>query len=83
VRVLVANAGSSSLKLSLLDPDDAELWARELAAPRAVIEPDVVAEALAALPAHPRSSATASSTAESASAPRSALTPTCWRCFVT
>jgi acetate kinase len=26
VRVLVANAGSSSLKLSLLDHDDAELW---------------------------------------------------------
>jgi acetate kinase len=53
VRVLVANAGSSSLKLSLLDGDDSELWSRELEAPRAVIEPDVVASALAELPARP------------------------------
>jgi acetate kinase len=53
VRVLVANAGSSSLKLSLIDSDDAQLWARELAAPRAVIEPEAVADALAELPAAP------------------------------
>ena len=53
MRVLVANAGSSSLKLSLLDGDDSELWSRELEAPRAVIEPDVVASALAGLPARP------------------------------
>jgi acetate kinase len=53
VRVLVVNAGSSSLKLSLLDADDSELWASELAAPRAVVEADVVATALAELPATP------------------------------
>ena len=53
VRVLVVNAGSSSLKLSLLDADDSELWSRELAAPRAVVEADVVAAALAELPAKP------------------------------
>jgi acetate kinase len=53
VRVLVANAGSSSLKLSLLDSDDSELWARELAAPRAAIEHGAVADALAELPAAP------------------------------
>jgi len=53
LRVLVANAGSSSLKLSMLDSDDSELWARELAAPRAVVEEDVVAAALAELPAVP------------------------------
>jgi acetate kinase len=50
VRVLVANAGSSSLKLSLLDADDTELWACELGAPRAVVERDAVAAALAELP---------------------------------
>jgi acetate kinase len=49
VRVLVANAGSSSLKLSLLDSDDSELWAHELAAPRAVIEQEAVADGLAEL----------------------------------
>jgi acetate kinase len=53
VRVLVANAGSSSLKLSLLDADDTELWARELDAPRAVVEPAAVADAVAELPAKP------------------------------
>jgi acetate kinase len=53
VRVLVANAGSSSLQLSLLDADDSELWARELEAPRAVVEPAAVAEAVAGLPAVP------------------------------
>jgi acetate kinase len=53
VRVLVANAGSSSLKLSLLDADDTELWLRELDAPHAVVEPGAVAGALAELPATP------------------------------
>jgi acetate kinase len=53
VRVLVANAGSSSLKLSLLDSDDTELWLQELDAPRAVVEPGSVADALAELPANP------------------------------
>jgi len=33
VHVLVANAGSSSLKLSLLDGDDAELWRSDLDGP--------------------------------------------------
>jgi acetate kinase len=53
VRVLVANAGSSSLKLSLLDSDDSELWARELEAPRAVVEHAAVEAALAELAATP------------------------------
>ena len=35
MRVLVVNAGSSSLKLTLLDGDDATIAARELEAPRA------------------------------------------------
>ena len=41
------------MKLSLLDADDNELWSEELSAPRAVVEPDVVAAALAELPAEP------------------------------
>jgi acetate kinase len=45
VRVLVVNAGSSSLKLSVLD-DDRLCGARELPAPGAVIEPEQVAAAL-------------------------------------
>ena len=53
MRVLVVNAGSSSLKLSLLDAHDHELWTRELEAPRAVVDDDVVAAALAELPATP------------------------------
>jgi acetate kinase len=53
VRVLVANAGSSSLKLSLLDADDTELWARELEAPRALLEQGAVSDALADLPGSP------------------------------
>jgi acetate kinase len=53
VRVLVANAGSSSLKLSLLDAEDARLWEHELEAPRARLEPGAVAEALADLPTQP------------------------------
>lgn len=38
MRVLVVNAGSSSLKLALLDYDDTVLAARELDAPRAAID---------------------------------------------
>jgi acetate kinase len=38
VRVLVVNAGSSSLKLSLLGDDDQTLDEREIAAPRAAID---------------------------------------------
>ena len=53
MRVLVVNAGSSSLKLALLDADDSELWSSELTAPRAVVEADIVAAALAELPATP------------------------------
>jgi acetate kinase len=53
VRVLVANAGSNSLKLSLLDSSDSELWARELEAPRAVVDRDAVAGTLAELPQAP------------------------------
>ena len=53
MRVLIANAGSSSLKLSLLDSDDAELWGRELDAPRAIVDANAVAAALAGLPAAP------------------------------
>jgi acetate kinase len=53
VRVLVANAGSSSLKLSLLDADDSQLWIRELDAPRAVVGQGAVADALADLPQEP------------------------------
>lgn len=52
MRVLVANAGSSSLKLSLLGPNDEDVWAHELDA-RAVVDPDVVAAALAELPQPP------------------------------
>ena len=43
--VLVVNAGSSSLKLSLLD-DDRLCAARELPAPAATIDPDAVASAV-------------------------------------
>ena len=53
MRVLVANAGSSSLKLSLLDSEDRELWACRLGAPRAVVDRDAVAGALAELPEAP------------------------------
>ena len=49
----MANAGSSSVKLSLLDGDDTELWRRELDAPRSVVEPGAVAQALAELPEAP------------------------------
>jgi acetate kinase len=39
VRVLVVNAGSSSLKLSLIGEDDATLAERELAAPKSTVDP--------------------------------------------
>jgi acetate kinase len=39
VRVLVVNAGSSSVKLTLLDPDDQTLAERELPASRATVDP--------------------------------------------
>jgi acetate kinase len=46
VRVLVVNAGSSSLKLTLLDGDDTVIAARELDAPRAQVDPDQLRAAL-------------------------------------
>jgi acetate kinase len=46
VRVLVVNAGSSSLKLALLDHDDSTLAAQELAAPRARVDPEELSAAL-------------------------------------
>jgi acetate kinase len=46
MRVLVVNAGSSSLKLTLLDGDDTAIAARELDAPRAQVDPDQLRAAL-------------------------------------
>jgi acetate kinase len=46
MRVLVVNAGSSSLKLTLLDEQDTTLTARELEAPRAQVDPDQLRAAL-------------------------------------
>jgi acetate kinase len=46
VRILVVNAGSSSVKLRLLDADDTLLAERELAAPQSVIDPDELQAAL-------------------------------------
>jgi acetate kinase len=46
VRVLVVNAGSSSLKLTLLDGQDNTVQARELDAPRAQVDPRALREAL-------------------------------------
>jgi len=46
VRVLVVNAGSSSLKLTLLGGDDTTLAAHELATPGARLDPDDVRAAL-------------------------------------
>jgi len=46
MRVLVVNAGSSSLKLVLLDGDDQLIAARELATPRAAIDQDELRAAL-------------------------------------
>jgi acetate kinase len=48
VRVLVVNAGSSSVKLSLLGDGDRTLAEQELAAPRSVIEPGALEGALKA-----------------------------------
>jgi acetate kinase len=47
LRVLVVNAGSSSLKLTLLDGDDSTIDARELQAPRAQVDPEELRVALA------------------------------------
>src|SRR5690348_16646194 len=47
VRVLVVNAGSSTLKLTLLDSDDRVLAARELQAPGGAVERDELNAALA------------------------------------
>lgn len=46
VRVLVVNAGSSSLKLTLLDGGDTTIASRELEAPRARVDPDRLRAAL-------------------------------------
>ncbi len=46
MRVLAVNAGSSTLKLTLLDPDDNTIHAQELAAPRAQVDPEALHEAL-------------------------------------
>jgi acetate kinase len=46
VRVLVVNAGSSSVKLSLIGDDQATLAERELAAPQATVDPAELREAL-------------------------------------
>ena len=46
MRVLVVNAGSSSLKLSLLDGEDRTLAAREIDTPRGAIDADALREAL-------------------------------------
>jgi acetate kinase len=48
MRVLVVNAGSSSLKLTLLDGRDRVLGEQELQAPRAVVDPGQLSEALGA-----------------------------------
>ncbi len=46
MRVLVVNAGSSSLKLTLLEGDDTAIASRELDAPRARVDPDQLRAAL-------------------------------------
>jgi acetate kinase len=46
VRVLVVNAGSSSVKLSLLGDDDEVLGEQELAAPRSTVDPHQLRAAL-------------------------------------
>ncbi|MGO9761897.1 MAG: acetate/propionate family kinase [Solirubrobacteraceae bacterium] len=46
MRVLVVNAGSSSLKLTLLDARERTLAAQELEAPRARVEPEAIRAAL-------------------------------------
>lgn len=49
MRVLVVNAGSSSLKLTLLDGTDTTIVARELQAPRAQVDPEELRAALDSL----------------------------------
>jgi len=49
MRVMVVNAGSSSLKLTLLDGEDATIAARELEAPRAQVDPEELHAALDSL----------------------------------
>jgi acetate kinase len=46
-RVLVVNAGSSTVKLRLLDGDDGLLAERELQAPQSVLDPEELQQALA------------------------------------
>src|SRR6516225_4672759 len=46
MRVLVVNAGSSSVKLSLLDQRDETVAERELAAPRSTVDPSDLEHAL-------------------------------------
>jgi acetate kinase len=46
VRILTVNAGSSSVKLRLIDGDDAIVAEHELDAPRAQVDPDVLEDAL-------------------------------------
>jgi acetate kinase len=46
VRILVVNAGSSSVKLRLLDDDDTLIAERELAAPQSVVDPAELQDAL-------------------------------------
>jgi acetate kinase len=46
LRVLVVNAGSSSVKLALLDEEDSVIDARDLNAPRALVDPEELASAL-------------------------------------
>lgn len=48
MRILVVNAGSSSLKLSVLDDDDRLLGSQNIAAPGAVVEETAVREAVEA-----------------------------------
>lgn len=49
MRILVVNAGSSSLKLRVLDSDDALVASADLPAPRGSTDADVVAEAIRGL----------------------------------
>jgi acetate kinase len=49
LRVLVVNAGSSSLKLRLLDPTDQVAGSADLPAPRGIAEAEAVRQALAGL----------------------------------
>jgi acetate kinase len=49
LRVLVVNAGSSSVKLRLLGPDDALLADRDLAAPESRVDPSELLDALSGM----------------------------------